>query len=337
MNFRIRNNLLKSLILSAMVLSTAPASAIEVLDLKSHVDVTGDIVTLGDIFPNARKYRAAPLFKSPALGREGSIAISYLIDAAERYGFTFETPTDLKTITVSRPGRTIKSATFRKLLENRLTRDIQKTDKQVIELKTIKPLADQMVPLHFSGELKLIKFSYNKANKRFSALFSPKETVGGAHNQIRFQRRINGKASISFLRPVLTRPIKRGENITRKDIELKPFSQYRIPKTAVKDMALIIGKTATGNLRQGAFINSRDLETTRIISKNQLVTLVFSKAGLSLKTQGKAMADGGMNDSIAVMNIHSKRIVHGTVQAPGVVIIQNAELARNRRTAELQY
>ena len=337
MKVKLGSKLILGLLLSVVSSPLSPAKAIEVLKLSERVEVTGDIVTLGDIFKGAQKHRGQPLFKSPTLGREGNVPLTHLIDIAERYGFTFETPTDLRSITVSRPGRTIKSEIFKKLLQDELSRYVKSVGNEMIDIKPDTPLQDQMVPLHYSGKLKLVRFQYNPSNKRFFAQFAPEQSGLSEEEAARYQKQLKGYATFAYMRPVLARAIKRGETIMAKDVEMKAFSQYRIPKTALREASEIIGKTATGNLQQGSFLDARDVEATKVIEKNQLVTLVFMKAGLSLKTQGKAMADGGLGDSIAIMNIHSKRIVHGQVKAPGVVVIQNPELVKNKQTAQLQF
>ena len=323
--------------LAMLCYSASTAGAIEILQLKQHVEVATDIVTLADIFPNARQYRRTALFKSPALGREGQVSIKHLIDAAERFGFTFETPVNLKSITVSRPARTIAVQDFNQKLEREIEKYITKSDDQTLTFKTDTPMKEQHVPLHFSGRIMLKSLHYDKSSKSFRAVFAPLETEARPELAHQYTRRINGQLEIAYLRPVLSKPIKRGETINAHDLEMRAFGQYRIPKNSLRAKADIIGKTATTNLRQGAFIASRDVETTKIITKNQLVTLIFNKAGLSLKTQGKAMADGGMNDSISVMNIHSKRIVHGTVKSPGVVVIETPSPVELKKTAQLHH
>lgn len=330
--------LLKAMLFTTLLgLAASPAMALEVLKLKERIKVVGDVVTLADIFPGARYHRATPLFKSPALGREGKVAIHHLIDAADRLGFTFEAPTGLKAITVTRPARTIKAARFEELIKKELQARTRLNKNDSLKLTLKAKLTDQMIPLNFNGSVKLLKFSYNKSTKSFIADFAPAANSARAGADENFTRRITGKAIIAYQRPVLARSIKRGETISQADIMMKSFGQYRIPKTALSRKADIIGKTATTNLKQGAFLNPANLEATKIIAKNQVVTLIFNKKGLSLKTQGKAMADAGINESVAVMNIHSKRVVHGQVKAAGVVIIEHGATEKPEKLAQLQF
>lgn len=321
----------------AIILSTAPmlsptiANSTEILILKPHVQVQKDFVTLGDLFTNATGYqRNKPLFRSPNLGRQGTVSIEHLIAAAKRMDFTFETPLNQKEITVSRPARIIKAATIEKQIRNELGKQLHITSDQIISLSFTTPLTDKMVPLNQVGKLILNSFTYDKYQKSFQATLSPSDQNSASHTL-----KISGKASIKISRPVLTHAIKRGDKISTSDIEYKSFDPFRVPRDIVTMSSKIIGLTSTKNLRTGSFLRTSDLETPKMITKNQLVTVLFKKAGLIVKTQGKALDGGAKGEAISVMNVHSKRIVHGIIQSPGLVIIQTIDLSTFKQTAQL--
>ncbi len=318
-------------VLLSLTLTSQKVLATEILTLKTHIEVQAETVTLADLFPNAKRYRSTPLFKSPPLGRQGTVGLEHLIGAAARYDFTFDTPLNLKNITVSRPARTIKQEVFETLLREKMKQhDHGGKSDNILTFSYDTPLTDQMVPLHLSGQVKLESFTFNKVYKTFRAKFSPINAPSR-----KYDRTLRGKVDFVYKRPVLTRPIKRGEKIAQSDLQMKTFKHYQVPRNALKKDIKIIGLTATKNLKSGSFIKSSDIETPKMIQKNQLVTLIFKKSNLSLKTQGKAMAEGTLNDTIAVMNISSKRTVHGIVKAPGVVVIQNTIDPKIQQTAHL--
>ncbi len=305
---------------------------VEVLKLKTNVEVHKDVVTLGDIFENITRYKSEPVFKSPPLGRAGTVRIERLIEAAETYNFTFETPTKLRKITISRPARTIKAETIKKLLIEKLSKHNPLRNGGKYQL-AFKNMPDGIIlPLSYSGKLKLKKFSYDKLQNSFRAHFLPIEARGREYQKI-----ITGSAVEVVKRPVIKREIRRGDKISASDIEIRTFRPNRIPKNSLRNSTEIIGMTAAQNLRIGSFIKSADINTPVLIKKNQLVTLILERPGMSLKTQGKAMEDAGLNETISVMNIHSKRIVHGIALASGVVKIQHFEnKIKLQKTAQLE-
>ena len=327
-------------LLSYLIFSL-PTSAFgtEVLKLKTNIEVQKDIVTLGDIFENMSRYRSEPIFKSPALGRQGTVRIERLIEAAERYDFTFDTPLNLKKIKISRPARKIKAAQIRELILAKIQKENDHSN--AINLSHFKetktkltfnsPLKDMMVPLTFSGELNLRSFTYNKFRGTFQTVIEPKEATNKT-----FRKKFSGKTQTVVIHPVLKRAMKKGETIGATDIEISEFSPRRVPRNAIQSKAQLIGMIASKTLRAGSFVRSSDIEKRNVIKKDQLVTLVLEKPGLSLKTQGKAVTSGGLNETITVMNIQSKRIIHGVIKAPGLVMVQsNNHVITPVKTAQL--
>lgn len=309
----------------------ANASAGDILQLKSKIIVEGDVVTLGDIFEGAGKNRATPLFKSPALGREGAIRIENLIGIATRFGFTFDTPLDTKTITVSRPARTVTPEAVKALIGQELRRQLKVDEADVIELTFSKNLDAFYIPLSHTGEVRLSNLNRRPGTTSFSVIITPGDAISAAHNKT-----LSGSYQIKTPHPVLTREVKRGETISASDLTMKATATGRLPKATLLKEAEIIGKTATKTLRAESPLRAGDLEQPKLIKKNQLVTLVFEKRGMTLKTRGKAMADGGLNESIQVMNIQSKRMVEGTIISAGVILIHNTEIDESyRQTAQL--
>lgn len=313
-------------LLSYIVLSL-PTHAIgaEVLKLKTNIEVKKDIVTLGDIFENMSRYQNEAIFKSPALGRQGTVRIERLIEAAERYDFTFETPLNLKKITVSRPARQIKPETVKSFILNKIKQEnTHSRYNKASQLKNITtklnfrtPLNTIMVPLSFSGNLKFKQFKFNQIRRTFEVTIQPTEANGK-----NFSKTLTGSIKTVALHPVLKRTLKKGDTIDSSDIEFLEFSPNRIPNNTIQSKHQLIGKVASKSLSAGSFIRGTDIEKRKVIKKDQLVTLILEKPGLSLKTQGKAITSASLNETISVMNIQSKRIIHGVVKAPGLVMVQ---------------
>ena len=75
-------------------------------------------------------------------------------------------------------------------------------------------------------------------------------------------------------------------------------------------------------MRAGNAIDSGDVQTQVMVAKGKIVTLTFSKGGIMLSTKGKALENGGLGDTVRVMNAQSKNIVEGTVTAPETVFVE---------------
>lgn len=83
----------------------------------------------------------------------------------------------------------------------------------------------------------------------------------------------------------------------------------------------VIGMEPRVTLYAGRPIPVSALAPPAMIERNQLVTLRFSRAGLEIHAEGRALARGAEGEVVRVMNLASRSIVTGRVSAPGLVIV----------------
>ncbi|XAT62448.1 flagellar basal body P-ring formation protein FlgA [Rhodobacteraceae bacterium Araon29] len=88
---------------------------------------------------------------------------------------------------------------------------------------------------------------------------------------------------------------------------------------ALSKLSSITGKEARIALYANRPIFPEDLREPAIIKRNQIVTLVFQQNMISISTQGRALARGGIGEKIKVMNSTSKTVVIGQVQPDGSI------------------
>ena len=58
-----------------------------------------------------------------------------------------------------------------------------------------------------------------------------------------------------------------------------------------------------------------------MVTKGKTVTLSFVKGGSMLSAQGKSLENGGLGDTVRVLNTQSKSVVQGTVAGPETIVI----------------
>ncbi|HET8883694.1 MAG TPA: flagellar basal body P-ring formation chaperone FlgA [Solimonas sp.] len=126
---------------------------------------------------------------------------------------------------------------------------------------------------------------------------------------------------IRDLRPVLvlTRAVRRGEIVDASALRSETRDVAQLPFGYVSDAATLAGNEFRRPVGAGQAISPADVEPERCIRRGDLVTLIGRAAGIEVRAEGKAMADGGRGSRIRVQNSRSKRIVEGTITAPGVV------------------
>ncbi|MFN3644491.1 MAG: flagellar basal body P-ring formation chaperone FlgA [Gemmobacter sp.] len=90
---------------------------------------------------------------------------------------------------------------------------------------------------------------------------------------------------------------------------------------ALHHPAEALGLEARVTLYPGRPIRPGDLGPPAIVERNQRVTLAFQAGALAIRTEGRALARGGVGDVIQVMNLGSRTIVSGRIHPDGSIAV----------------
>ena len=90
---------------------------------------------------------------------------------------------------------------------------------------------------------------------------------------------------------------------------------------ALTDPAAAVGQEARVTLYAGRPIRAADLGSAALVERNQVVALVYQMGGVSILTEGRALARGGAGDVIKVMNLTSRATVSGVIGPDGAVSV----------------
>lgn len=114
---------------------------------------------------------------------------------------------------------------------------------------------------------------------------------------------------------VTTRVIKAGTIIQRDDLTVVDAD---IPG-AISDLQSVAGQEARVTIYPGRPIRADHLGPPAVVDRNQVVSLGYSTGGLSITTEGRALARGGVGDVIRVLNLSSRTTVLGQIMPDGSV------------------
>lgn len=308
-------------VLSPVALSSAETAADDDLQalpvvLKRETTITADKIRLGDLFSGLdAKKSAQTVAPAPALGQEAILPAQWLKQVAKKNGVDW-TPADYKTTaSVKRAADEIAKADVVAWLAKELkTRGLPEN----AELSIHSDVPPVLIPVKSTWRFETVSAQYDERRKTFSAtlrLFAGDD----APRDFDFA----GKAAYTLEVPTAKRDLKAGQILTRDDIVLKTVSadsaRRRFVPAQIDDL---IGKEIKRGVRAGNAIDSGDVQTQVMVAKGKIVTLTFSKAGIMLSTKGKALENGGLGDTVRVMNAQSKNIVEGTVTAPETVFVE---------------
>lgn len=87
------------------------------------------------------------------------------------------------------------------------------------------------------------------------------------------------------------------------------------------EAALLIGMQTRITIYAGRPVNPAQLQSPRLIARNQIAPLVYRRGALNIETNGRALAEGGAGDVIPVMNLASRQTVSAVVDRNGTLLI----------------
>jgi flagella basal body P-ring formation protein FlgA len=108
---------------------------------------------------------------------------------------------------------------------------------------------------------------------------------------------------------VATRTVRPGEVLSAVDIRLDPAPA----PGALARSEDAVGLVARRLLVAGRPIMPGDIGPPPAVRRNGPVTLVFRRGGLSIKAEGRALADAAMGEPVRAINTSSRQTVTGTV------------------------
>lgn len=121
--------------------------------------------------------------------------------------------------------------------------------------------------------------------------------------------------------PVLVRAIAPGEVIAAEDVAFLAVPLERARRDALADPAELVGKTPRRRLKEGVPLRAADLRRPVVVRKGDIVSLLYEAPGLVLTASGRALAEGGIGDTIPFMNDQSRRTLEARIRAPDLAVI----------------
>lgn len=114
------------------------------------------------------------------------------------------------------------------------------------------------------------------------------------------------ETSVGLADVVAAKPLRKGTILNDSDLEATtPESE------ALKEV--FVGNEIKRSVFVGRQITEKDVGPVTVIFRNDVVSLVFSTRGLGLRTEARALASGGVGETIQVMNLDTRVTVTARV------------------------
>ncbi|MFN7101287.1 MAG: flagellar basal body P-ring formation chaperone FlgA [Pseudorhizobium sp.] len=109
--------------------------------------------------------------------------------------------------------------------------------------------------------------------------------------------------------------IRAGDGVTVANAELQDGDGPEV-------YDLFAGREVRRTVYAGQTITLDNTQPARLVTRNEVVTIKFIKGPLEISTSGRAMGDAALNETVSVLNLQSRQMVQGVVQADGWVLAQ---------------
>jgi flagellar basal body P-ring formation protein FlgA len=283
--------------------------------LRANVQVSGDVVRIGDVVDNAGSAGQIAIYRAPDLGTTGSLPVAQVLNTLRAHHVIGFDTRDLKEISVTRLARTLEGKDIELQVARALERRNGLGDAANLSLTFDRDPGDVRLDAGFTGGMQPTIARYDNRSGRFDVTFEI-ANENGAAAKLRF----TGTAIETVEAAVLARTIERNEILKSSDVvvERRPKAEVGTDPAA-RDRA--VGMQARRQLRAGQAIRAADLAKPDLVQRDQNVTLIYDAPGIYLTMRGKALDNGTEGDVVNVMNLQSKRTLSGTVTGRGQVSI----------------
>ncbi|MBY0428386.1 MAG: flagellar basal body P-ring formation chaperone FlgA [Alphaproteobacteria bacterium] len=304
----------KLLLLLATGLTMSMAAPCIAATTRGEVLLEGSNITLGDIFLNAGDKAGMIVGQAPAPGQKLVLDVTALNQMARANGFDWKPENNYERMTVIRDSNSLNAAKIKELVTAELAKVAPNKDLDVA-------LDNQTLEIH---RAKSEPLSYHFAEVKYDPIKSRFETsliVDKAGSTDADVIKVSGRAMMMVQVAILNHNVTTGDALSERDIEWSRVAADKIGSDAVTDASRLTNSESRRSLNAGSVLHMHDLRGAKLVTKGSIITIAVETPYMILNTQGRAMADGAMGDTIQVMNTQSNRSVDAVVVASGKVSV----------------
>jgi flagella basal body P-ring formation protein FlgA len=314
--------------LSADAVAQTRDSVITTPVLRADVQVSGDLVRIGDVIDNAGSSAQIAIYRAPDLGTTGTLPAAQVLKALRAHQVIGVDTKGIQSVAVTRLARTLDADEIELQIAVALEHRNGLGDAKDLSLTFDTDLRTMQLDATNNGAISPVVTRFDSRSGRFDVTLEVGNDAGKSPARLRF----TGTAVETVEAPVLTRDVDRNTLLKFSDVVME-----RRPKAEVGNDAAnrdhVIGMQTRRQMRAGQALHRMDLTKPDLVERDQAVTLIYQAAGIYLTVRGKATEAGTEGDVVSVLNLQSKRTVTGVVVGRGKVSVSPAAPVLPRRLA----
>ncbi|MDP2125672.1 MAG: flagellar basal body P-ring formation chaperone FlgA [Parvibaculum sp.] len=307
--------------LASAVLLVAPVAAAE---LRPTVTVTGETVTLGDLFDDAGSAAHVVVANAPAPGLRSEVSVSRISLAARRNGIEWRNNAGLTHVVIGRSGLAVPESEVAAAIAGAIeTQSSSLPSAANLQVDFTNGVAGIQVAENAERSVRVEQLSFNPRSGAFTAVVR-----APADDMMSPLRRVTGRAYPVIDVPVLTRDIMPGDVVRRNDIDWVRLPSTRVSQNIVTSLPQLVGMSPRNPARAGEPLRISDMRPPLVVEKGAQVDMTFVSGSLTLTARGRALESGAIGDVVNVLNGRSNRTVQGIIEGPNMVRIDAPGAAR---------
>lgn len=294
-------------------------------DLKTNLSVDDRTITLGDLFEGTGDKGNIVVLNAPSPGKSKNISGRDLERLATKYKLDWQKPDYLKKISITRRSHTIASSEILELVHDIAVEAGADPDSQIRLFGRNKGV---LVPMDaVAGDIQFENFSLSEKGDRFSAVL-----LVPSGGDVPTKLSLNGVLEEVRDIPVFNSSIMPGEIIRAEDLRWIKHPAKRLNGRVILSSQQLVGMTVRRPARMDKPINSNDIAAPIAVAKGDAVTMTVRTGAMILSAGGKALENGGIGDTIRVINSKSRQTVDAKIIRNGQVeVISGPTLALGSR------
>lgn len=300
----------------SMICAVVFAGAAEGADLKEKIGVEGRTVSLGDLFTDVGDKAGIVVLEAPAPGKTKTVSGNDLQRIANKYEIDWQKPDYMKRVSLMRYSRTIPANDIMAMI---LELAISEGADEESQIRFFGRNNGLVVPVDVGlQDLEIESFSLSDRKDRFSAIVQVPS--GG---DVPTKLSLNGMIEEVREIPVFNRSVMPGDIITLKDLSWIKYPANRLNGRTILSSSELVGMTVRRPARTDKPLTTSNIVAPIAIAKGDAVTMMVRAGAMVLTTSGRALENGGIGDTIRVLNAKSRQTIDARIVRSGQVEVMS--------------
>lgn len=300
------------LVVMAMISMSIEARA---LSLRNNVVLTDDTIKLGDLFYGLDAETDKVLGPAPQPGSEMTLNARTLMRVAIAMDLPWRPSSSAEQVTITRAATVLSNDDIQDAIKTAL-KDEGLSGNFNVSPSGMWPRI--ILPQELPASVEVSSLQYDSGKDWFQATLVAPSQENPIHSTS-----ISGRVEHLVDIPVLRENIKNGTVIGKYDIDYISINRQDVQHDTVLSEDELIGMTPRRMVLDGKPILTGELEPPRVISRGDIITMIFREGPLKLTAKARALEHGTKGDIIRVVNINSNKTIDALVRGDKEVEVQS--------------